>query len=278
MTIRALVLSGGGAYGAFQVGVLRKLTELGHSWDLIAGVSVGAINATQMAMYPKDAHASAAKELEAFWNRIAGNKSIYKRWFPFGKLHAFWTGGAYNTAPLRHLLETTFVAEKLASSGVKLCIGAVALGSSDYRYVTETETEIVDWLMASSAQPGLFPPIPLAGDMWVDGGCRDVTPIKDVLAEKPDEIDVVLTMPLDEDPPKQDPKKFKNVVNVGIRSVMILADEVFKSDLNAVPEEDRKKIHVYAPKKHLPYEAFDFAPANLKMAMHLGYEETLPCL
>lgn len=272
--MRSLCLSGGGAYGAYQVGVIKRLTELGRTWDLVAGVSVGSINGTMIAMYPPVQQATAAQLLEQFWNTMTGNGSVYKRWFPFGKLHSLWTGGLYNTSPLRKRLNGIFDAKKLAASGVKLRIGSVALGSSEYRYVTETETEIVSWIMASSAMPGLFPPVELAGDRWVDGGVRDVTPIKDVLAENPDEVDVVLTMPLDDDPPRMNPDKFKSVLNVGTRAVSILADEVYKSDLNAVPEADRKKLRIYAPREHLPYDAFNFDPANLKLAIQLGYDET----
>ena len=78
--MKALILSGGGAHGAFQVGVIKRLAELGHQWDLVAGVSVGAINAMQMAMYaPKD-HLQAARELEQFWYNIRGNDTIYRNW------------------------------------------------------------------------------------------------------------------------------------------------------------------------------------------------------
>ena len=271
--MRCLCLSGGEGHGAYQVGVLKRLTEMGRSWDLIAGVSVGALNGTLMAMYPPAQHKLAAQELEVFWSRILGNPSVYKRWFPFGVLSALWKGGAYNTAPLRRLVETTFDSKKLAASGVKLRIGAVALGKSDYHYVTETASRLPDWIMASAACPIIFPPVEIDGDRLEDGGVRDVTPVSDVLAEHPDEIDVILTGPLDKDPPPMDPKKFKNVLQVGMRTVAIMSDEIFKNDLQKVPEKDRPKLHVYAPKDHLPYEAFDFNPAYLKMAIQLGYDE-----
>lgn len=47
----ALVLSGGGARGALQVGALRALLEADIQPDLLVGTSVGAINATFMAMH-----------------------------------------------------------------------------------------------------------------------------------------------------------------------------------------------------------------------------------
>src|SRR5574337_903246 len=104
--VRALVLSGGGAYGAYQVGVIKALTEKGLQWDAIAGISVGALNGLQMAMYPSEKHALAAEELELMWaNDIKGNDSIYKPWLPwkFNYIVSLWKGGLNSTKPLLKL-------------------------------------------------------------------------------------------------------------------------------------------------------------------------------
>ena len=48
---RGLVLSGGAAFGAFQIGVLEAAEEMGYTkWDLIAGASVGALNGSMIAL------------------------------------------------------------------------------------------------------------------------------------------------------------------------------------------------------------------------------------
>ena len=48
---RVLILGGGGVKGAYQVGVIKKLAEQGIKWDLILGVSVGAITGSYLAMF-----------------------------------------------------------------------------------------------------------------------------------------------------------------------------------------------------------------------------------
>jgi hypothetical protein len=107
--IKALVLSGGGAYGSYQVGVLKALAEKNLvGWDVIAGVSVGAINTLWLSSFNKEEILEAIKSLEILWGTlIQGNKSIYKPWFfkPFNYVASLWKGSLYNTKPLLNLLK-----------------------------------------------------------------------------------------------------------------------------------------------------------------------------
>ena len=96
----ALVLSGGGAKGAFQFAAERYAREVkGYKWDIIAGVSVGALNGVMLAMekYPR---------LAEIWDTITNDK-VYK-----GKLN-FWSAvkivvdsdAVYSNAPLWELVQ-----------------------------------------------------------------------------------------------------------------------------------------------------------------------------
>jgi predicted acylesterase/phospholipase RssA len=71
----AVVLSGGGAFGAYEVGVLRVLEKLGLRPSIVAGVSVGAINAVVWL-----AHGFRTVPLERAWLRLRGS-TIGIRWF-----------------------------------------------------------------------------------------------------------------------------------------------------------------------------------------------------
>ena len=133
--MRALVLSGGGARGAFQVGVIQRLLDLGHAWDLVAGVSVGALNALGMAMYPPAAQKDGAFHLAEMWHGIRGNDSVYTSWWG-GPLTALWKGSRYDTAPLARLLARFYEPKRLAASGVQLLVGAVSLRTGAYRALT----------------------------------------------------------------------------------------------------------------------------------------------
>lgn len=268
---RALVLSGGGSHGAYQVGVLKRLIgEYGRQYDIVAGVSVGSINAVQIAQFEPIAQPIAVQQLEAFWNDIKGDSSIYKEWC-LGKIMGFWKGGLVNNAPLEKILRTNVDPERLRKSGVRLRVGAVNLKTGAYKYVTEEQADIVSWVMASSAYPGAFPPRWIDGDPWIDGGVRDVTPISDVLSENPDAIDVILTSLKDGSPGTEDPKKMKNVALVGLRCASLLSDEVWVNDLAMIPPEWKPKVRIYSPKVPLPYASLDFTSQRLIDAIQQGW-------
>ena len=67
----ALVLQGGGALGAYQIGVFQALTEAGVEPDWISGVSIGAINA---AIIAGNGPEHRLKNLETFWSTVSGRK------------------------------------------------------------------------------------------------------------------------------------------------------------------------------------------------------------
>jgi predicted acylesterase/phospholipase RssA len=75
----AWVLSGGGAKGAFQAGVVRYLDRIGIAPHVIAGTSVGALNAAKLAEGNPEGQHRAAERLEALWRGIEGNDDIFER-------------------------------------------------------------------------------------------------------------------------------------------------------------------------------------------------------
>ena len=272
--MRALVLSGGGAHGAYQAGALLWLTAGdGQAYDLIAGVSVGALNASLLAQYSPAEQVEGAKRLWTIWKSIRGNSDVYKSW-PLGKLQGFWKGGAYNNAPLEaKVVRPNLDPSKLRSSGVKLRIGSVAYSSGNYYYVTEQEPNIIDWVMASSAFPVAFPPRKIGSEYWTDGGIRDVTPIKDVFADNPDAIDIVMCSPVAGDRPTAPVAEATNFLYVALRAASLMSDEVISADIAAIPEHWLPKVRIVAPEKPLEYGSLDFDPKAITKAVDLGYSD-----
>lgn len=72
-----LVLSGGGAKGAYQVGVVKALAEAGVRVDAVAGASIGALNGAIVAAAPS--LADAAERLETVWCQLAKSSPIKPR-------------------------------------------------------------------------------------------------------------------------------------------------------------------------------------------------------
>jgi NTE family protein len=256
MTTRALVLAGGGARGAFQVGMIRELTRT-RDFQVIRGVSVGAINGGFLAQAPAQGDARGALnehavKLEQIWGQLGGALSAAAgkapQDDPFGRMVAM--GEA-----LKQFIGTIISGDRLAASGRDFTAGYVSLPGAQYREAKSTETDILELIRASAALPPLFPWVMTRDDLLVDGGYRNVTPLASAFKAKPkpDEIYVLLTRRIDLrddrlsntaiepqalDPDwggrTGDPQKF--YAQVSDRLVDILMDEVYIEDIKRAIE------------------------------------------
>ena len=114
---RALVLSGGGSKGAFEVGVLQRLMgDEQVDYDLLCGTSVGAINAAYVAQTPLGKPREAAAKLRALWDTVTTDK-VHRAWFPFGKIASFFKTSVYDSAPLHGWIRSGLDAAAVRASG-----------------------------------------------------------------------------------------------------------------------------------------------------------------
>src|SRR3546814_3964807 len=139
----AIVLSGGGAKGAFQVGVVHELVvNRGVRLDIVAGVSTGAIQALGVAQDDVPALLDA-------WLGIRGNSSIYKT-RPLGVVGGLLGEDAlYDTGPPKRLLKRFANGTKLRASGRKLLLGVGNLGTGIYRTIDESVPGIHKWVYSN---------------------------------------------------------------------------------------------------------------------------------
>jgi NTE family protein len=207
MTRRALVLGGGGARGAYQVGMLEVLVQrMGLDFHVLRGTSVGALTAAFLAQAQTGTQSlsnlkSAVVELVRIWlEEVRGNRSIYdERAFGFAGLAA-GKDSLFDNAPLRKLLERHCDPAKLRTSGRDFSVGTVSLVTGSYQEFKPTATNFLELILASTAIPVVFPPVwrEVGGepkDVLVDGGTREITPLSSAFRAKPgpDEIYVLLT-------------------------------------------------------------------------------------
>lgn len=265
---RALVLSGGGSRGAFQVGVIEHLAK-SVSWDAVYGVSVGAINAALIAQYKKQDVQLAAQALRALWLGIHGNYSIYKNW-SLGILEfLFSRGGQYNTEPLLQLIRKNLNMRALATSGVDLTVGAVGLTYGLWRTANKSFPDLEKWILASATFPGAFPPVMIDGDYYVDGGIRTVTPLLTALGDRDvTHIDVIACGPKNGFLQSWDSSKVHSGVDVVLRCAEIMADEIFVDDMN-ISEHYKAgvEINVYTPKMPINTDPLNFSPNEIRKNM-----------
>lgn len=218
----ALILSGGGAKGAFQVGAEKYAREVkGYHWDIIAGVSVGALNGTMLAMEKYD-------RLWQIWNTIS-NSQVYtgglNLWSAIKLL--FGAKSFYGNEPLYRLLKKELEVEKI---GADLRIGAVSLTSGAYVEFNKTSPHLVKAVLASTVMPVIWSPVEVSEEYhyMVDGGVRNISPVGDVLDAAPDEI-VIINCGAEAIDPMAGPPK--TVVDIGMRTLDILLNELFVSDM-----------------------------------------------
>ncbi len=258
----AVVLSGGGAKGAFQVGVLDALIrERGVKFDIFAGVSTGAIQALGGAMNDMPG-------LMQQWLDIKGNSDIYRK-RPLGAGGAlFGADSIYDAKPIREKIKAYADPAKLRAARRRLLVGVVNLATGEYRDVDERNPDIGDWVYASSAQPPFFQPLKSKDatgtvEQWVDGGVRNVTPLASAMHLKPRALLVILASP--PQPPPLPGKMYDNLVEIALRCAGILTSEVSANDTgNAMLVNDLIAAREAQFRKLM---AFGLTPAQINGAL-----------
>lgn len=280
--MRALVLAGGGSHGDYEVGALKHLLyDLEKQYDILCGISVGALNAGYLSQYHKGYEKNAYKGLERLWLGIEGNRSIRKHWLPFSFLHGLWRPSLYNTGPLKKLVFDNLRLEKTSSSGKLLRVGGVSLTSGKYHLWTEKDKDLKEGILASSSFPIFFEPIDVRGEKWSDGGIRNVTPLKAAIDLGATHIDVIIPS----DGKLSGGFNANNVIKVGLRTIEIMMNELMAGDLHTCEainraldgkEEGKYKpivLNVLRPKGDRDHDSLEFNPKYIREGIELGYSD-----
>lgn len=187
-----LVLEGGGAKGAFQVGAWRALKEAGVKIKGVSGVSVGALNGALICM-------DDLERAEAIWENmdysmvLALNTSPDSLQDAAAEVKKIIRDRGLDVTPLRKLIQDTVDEDKIRNSPCELY--ATTFSISDMELLkkdvkTMPPGEIPDILMASAYLPG-FKSEKLGGKLYTDGGTFDNVPIKVLLEQGYEDIIVV---------------------------------------------------------------------------------------
>ena len=201
--MKALVLGGGSMKGAFQVGAIQSVLENGFEPDMVYGISVGALNATFLAnetgrQFDEEGKITwpvAGRKLLEFWVKnitqpqdistlrsrvMLGMNTLMSRF-----------DGLVDPAPLHLLIRKNVRDKHLKHTPVKIKVGAVNVQSGEIKYVTPQEPHFLDFVRASSSIPMLMPAIEIGHEMYLDGGLREVAPIRQAIADGATEIVVI---------------------------------------------------------------------------------------
>ncbi|HTP25562.1 MAG TPA: patatin-like phospholipase family protein [Anaeromyxobacteraceae bacterium] len=242
-----IVLTGGGARAAYQVGVLRAIAELWPGkqspFSVFTGVSAGAINAISIAAGNDEFHVAASR-LTDTWNSLTPDRvyrtdargllGIGSRWIKDlsagGLLGSSQINYLLDTAPLGHLLAETLPVSRLGQQIRAGTLRGVAISTTSYATGLAVSffdgvRDVEPWfrttrigvrqrlrlahVLASSAIPLFFPPVNIRGLFYGDGCVRMHTPLSPAIHLGADRIVAigVQSLPRVSAPPERAPKR-----------------------------------------------------------------------
>lgn len=215
----AVIMSGGGARAAYQVGVLRAVARIlpkgtPNPFPIICGASAGAINAAALAVYANNFQ-QAVRRLERVWANFhvehvfrtdtAGMVRNWAKWMAalvVGGLGKHNPTALLDRAPLRRLLERYLPCERIQAAIDAGWLQALSIAASGYTSgqsvsfyqgvpgltpwkrttrVGAPAAITIDHLMASSAIPLVFEAVKIHREYFGDGSMRQIAPISPAL-------------------------------------------------------------------------------------------------
>jgi len=264
--LTALVLPGGGARSAYQVGVLKAICEIreckSNPFPLMCGVSAGAINAAALASRAHEFELGVSR-LEQFWGSMSCDR-IYRtdgwtvlhnglRWMfslALGGRLVKNPSSLLDNQPLREFLQAHLQLAEIQTAIDSGSLRALAITASGYRSASavsffQGESHLAAWqssrregrparigiehLLASSALPLIFPAEKIATEYFGDGGMRMLTPLSPAINLGATKVLVIGTRDEHPDPSPSEDMPYPSLGEIG----GYLLDCIFMDTLTA---------------------------------------------
>jgi predicted acylesterase/phospholipase RssA len=249
---------------------LEKLISSGIKPNAIYGTSVGALNGSGYAYLGMD-------RLKKIWFGLTKNSDILR--FQYGTL-ILGTRGVYSTAPLKKLI-TKVVNTPVSSFNALPIVCYTNIGTGEIIYQNPYETAIKplsfsDAVLASSTIPMVMEPVK---DVYVDGGVREITPLKQAIKDGYNVLYVILSSEYRKNITRT--KELSNWLCYGYQALVVAMHEIFLNDIllclsrnnesTRNPDSRYKNIelHIYAPDKVL-IDTLEFDKGKISAAYTQG--------
>ncbi len=273
----AVVLTGGGARAAYQVGVLRAIRELlpdprCNPFPILCGTSAGAVNAASLAVFAED-FGQAVDSIHEVWANFHVHH-VYRadalgvmlsggRWLSlllFGWALRQNPRSVFDNTPLRHLLERTLDfprIERAIHNGALYAVSITATGyltgqsisffqgaeeirpwSRTQRHAARTALG-VDHLLASSAIPFLFPAVRIHREFFGDGSMRQIAPISPAIHLGADRVLVIGSGFLGEDPTRSRAEGYPSFAQIAGHVLASIFLDALAVDLERIRRTNR---------------------------------------
>ena len=273
----ALVLSGGGAKGAYEAGVAAVLVERGLPIRLVAGSSAGALNAAMIADGRMD-------RLEALWRGLSRDRvySLRTRVLFAGLLPGWLTllaldraGSLFDPQPLRELIDASLDLDRVRASPVRLLVVTTDLARREPRFF-DNRTITREALMAAAAVPGAFPSVDVGGALLVDGGLTGRAPVLEALAAEPGVARAVVVMSYAPDERGAPPTTMRRALEEAFEMGMI--HQIRRDVELARLKFPGVEVHLLQPSVPLALRPLDFDQEGIARALTRGRADALACL
>jgi NTE family protein len=272
-----LVLSGGGAKGAYEAGVAAAFVSRGLPIRLVAGSSAGALNAAMIADGRLD-------RLEALWRGLSRDRiyALRTRVLFAGLLPGWLTllaldraGSLFDPQPLRELIDASLDLERIRASPVRLLVITSDLARREPR-LFDNRTVTREALVAAAAVPGAFPAVDVDGALLVDGGLTGRAPVLEALAAEPGVARAVVVMSYAPDERGAPPTTMRRALEEAFEMGMI--HQIRRDVELARLKHPAVEVHLLQPSAPLALRPLDFDPGGIARALERGRADALACL
>jgi NTE family protein len=276
-TPTALVLSGGGAKGAYEAGVASALLEAGLPIRLVAGSSAGALNAAMIAD-------GRVERLSALWRGLTRDRVYSLRTgVLFAGLLPGWltllaldrAGSLFDPAPLGELIDASLDLERIRDSPVRLLVVTTDLARREQR-IFDNRTVTREALMAAAAVPGAFPAVEVDGALLVDGGLTGRAPVLEALGAQAGAERALVVMSYAPGERGAAPSTMRRALEEAFEMGMI--HQIRRDVELARLKFPAVEVHLLTPSAPLALRPLDFDPERIARALERGREDGRACL
>lgn len=265
--MRGLVVSGGGGYGAYAIGILKYLMEEEDvKYDVLVGTSTGALIVPGAALgaierlidaYRVDSRYIFIKGIiPVLLNLIAGKNYLYRH-FLYRRIKEFYT-------PTVHRL--------VQRKNVAVCVVNYTLGIHQYIEAKNCEYEkFVKFMLASASIPILMPPVEIDGGYYCDGGLIDFVPVRYPYLRECDIIDIIVLKVLRGiHVYHRELKEMTDIVETVKRTIDIMHGEITEGDLR-LEELKPVTVNLYSLDRYYLRDPIDFRVTDMETMFSAGY-------
>ena len=264
--LHAVVISGGGAFGAWGVGVAQGLSESKNPrhYSLGVGTSTGSLMGPLVLLgdFPKliDAYTSVTQKDIFSVNPFKKNGKLKS--FNFVKRALLGKPTVGETKSLRNTIERFFTQadfEKLKTENKEFVATTVSMttGITHHKSTTDHDYQnMVDWMWASANQPVFMTLLKKDGEYWADGGLKELLPVKYALSKRARIIDVIIHNTVDFS--RKDSWEPKGILGSLEQTIAIFTEGVgftnvieTELEIDAIPELRETEVNFYYMSKGL---------------------------